>query len=64
VSSPDFFSKPKFPFDDDYRFERDFDEDFEAKCPSCEKPMEEHSSKQLVECALERVRTIGGVKRN
>jgi len=68
MSSPNnFFSDnapaPAFALDDDYRFEIDWiDED--DLCPNCKESLLEHTPRQRVKCALERVRTIGGVKRN
>ena len=68
MSSPNnFFSgdadAPAFAPDDDYRFEIDWiDED--DLCPNCNEPLSKHTQRQRVKCALERVRTIGGVKRN
>jgi len=49
----DYKPKPKFPFDSDYEddtYEVDFD------CPVCTIKASEHSTKQLVECALMELR--------
>ena len=46
---------PKFPFDEDYRYEEDWSED---GCSNCGEPLQEHTQRQLIRCALERV---GGI---
>lgn len=56
MSNSDFFSKPKFPFDDDFRHENDWIND--DSCPNCSHLLSKHSTKDLLKCALER---IGGV---
>ena len=56
VSSHNFFSDPKFPFDEDFRHEDDWSDN--NSCPNCEKPLSEHSPKELLKCSLE---VIGGV---
>jgi len=50
-------SVPKFPFDEDFRGFDDIDED-ENDCPNCKKPLSEHSPRERIRCALER---IGGI---
>ena len=42
--------------DDDYRFDDDWFDDNE--CPNCNEPLSEHTQRERVRCALER---IGGV---
>lgn len=48
----DYKPKPNFPFDD--RSEDDWTED--KSCPVCTIPLEEHSTKQIVECAIMELR--------
>ena len=60
VSSPDFFPdplddykpKPNFPFD----FDNEDDWTDDKLCPVCKIRLDEHSTKQIVECALIEIR--------
>ncbi len=54
----DYKPKPRFPFDD--RLEDDWTED--KSCPVCTIPLDEHSTKQIAECALIEVRYPRGEK--
>jgi len=48
----DYKPKPRFPFDD--RLEDDWTED--KSCPVCSVKFDEHSTSQLVECAMMEVK--------
>jgi len=47
--SPDIDPKPKFPFDDDGRYDDSWME--EEKCPCCKLNYPFHSSNEAIECA-------------
>ena len=51
-----FDTKPKFPFDDDFRHENDWEMD--DLCPNCNHLLSEHTRNDKIRCVLER---IGGV---
>lgn len=53
VSKPDPFS-PKLPHDDDFRY----DDYYDDSCPNCNESLVDHTDKQRIKCALER---IGGI---
>ncbi len=59
MTSSHFFSnpdtpRPKFPFDDDERYDDDWVD--EARCTSCKLTLDAHTPAQLVECALKELR--------
>ena len=47
-------SVPKFPFDDDFQ-EDEVEFDDIDNCPNCDKPLSEHSQRERIRCALERI---------
>jgi len=51
-------SVPKFPFDDDFQEDEDEFEEI-VICPNCNEPLSDHSPRERIKCALDR---IGGVK--
>ena len=59
MTSNPFFSnpdnpRPKFPFDDDERYDDDWVD--EARCTCCKLTLGAHTPAQLVECALKELR--------
>ena len=47
--------KPNFPFDDDNEFDEDWYDDI---CPNCNEPLKEHSQRERLCCAYDRIRGI------
>ena len=48
-------SEPKFPFDEDFQED---EPEFDDKCPNCNNPLSDHTDRQRIRCALDR---IGGI---
>jgi len=55
MSKPDSFS-PKLPHDDGFRYESD--SYYDDSCPNCNESLADHTDKQRIKCALER---LGGI---
>ena len=49
-------NQPKFPFDEDFRYENDLD--YDDSCPNCNRSLSEHTRKEKIQCIFER---IGGI---
>ena len=64
MSSPDFFPDidPKNR-PDKLEGSEDYDEDDKSSCPSCRFVIQEHSPKQILNCAVNHIRLVLGVEK-